>query len=230
MQEFISIGFGAFCNRGSRNASVLRIYVSLHKIHKVKKEYEYNMTWNINTDNKVYFSSANADVKRNSRLLSKTHSGFTQAASVTKLKDTKAAVMDHLEHMELNSPAKLFDMAADALRQIREEKGSYDYEDVVNTAADVYAKLYAEIEKRYQNASVPYHGTDGRSIAKEDEIAWLEQAYETKIAWEQTNAKIAAQREQFLGHTAKVPQRGSAQIAEDFYAARKRYMEAMGMK
>lgn len=188
------------------------------------------MTWNINTDNKAYFSSTNADVKRNSRLLSKTHSGFTQAASGTKLKETKAAVLDHLEHMELNSPAKFFDMAAEALNHIKEEKGSYDYEDVVDTAAQAYAKLYADIEKRYQNKADSYHGTDKSSIGKEDEIAWLEQAYETKIMWEQTNAKIAAQREQFAGHTAKAPQQGTAQIAEDFYAARKRYMEAMGIK
>lgn len=156
--------------------------------------------------------------------------GFRQAASATNLKETKAAVMDHLEHMEQKSPATLFDMAAEKLKQIREEQGGYDYEDVVNTTADAYVKLYADIEKRYQNVSEPYHGADGRSITKEDEIAWLEQAYETKIMWEQTNAKIAAQREKFSGRTAKLPQRGGAQIAEDFYAARKRCMEVMGMK
>lgn len=155
---------------------------------------------------------------------------FQQAASATNLKETKAVVMDHLEHMEQKSPTMLFDMAAEALKQIREEQGSYDYEDVVNTAADAYAKLYADIEKRYQSVEKPYHGADGGRITKEDEIAWLEQAYETKILWEQTNAKIAAQREQFSGRTAKLPQRGGAQIAEDFYAARKRCMEAMGIK
>ena len=183
------------------------------------------MTWNINNNYKNLFSNISSNTKRISNPNPNTQNVFQPAASETALKENKAAVIDHLEHTVIKNSAKLFDMAASALNHIKEEKGGYDYEDVVNTAAAAYAKLYADIEKRYQDTTASYHSADGTRVTKEDEIAWLEQAYETKIVWEQTNARTAAQREKFSGHIAEVPEKEIARIADDFYAARKRHMD-----
>lgn len=199
--------------------------IALYKTDRLGKEQNHKMTWNINNNYKNLFSNISSNTERKSNAITNTQDLFQQTASETALKENKAAVIDHLEHTVIKNSAKLFDMAATALNHIKEEKGGYDYEDVVNSAAAAYAKLYADIEKRYQDTNASYHSADGTRVTKEDEIAWLEQAYETKIISEQTNARIAAQREKFSGHIAEVPEKEIAQIADDFYAARKRHMD-----
>ncbi|MDE7206736.1 MAG: hypothetical protein K2N90_06200 [Lachnospiraceae bacterium] len=183
------------------------------------------MTWNINSNYKNCFSNISSNMGRKNNAIPNTQNVFQKAASEVALKENKAAVIDHLEHTVIKNSAKLFDMAANTLNHIKEEKGSYGYKDIVNTAAAAYADLYADIEKRYQDTTASYYSADGTRVTKEDEIAWLEQAYETKIVWEQTNARIAAQREKFMGHIAEIPEKEIAQIADDFYAARKQHMD-----
>lgn len=135
-------------------------------------------------------------------------------------KKNKAEIENRLEHTVCRSVTKLSDTMADILKNIREEKGDYEYKDVVNAAGSAYAKLYAEIEKRYEDPTVHYFKPDGTSAAMEEEIAWLDEEYEAKIALEKSSAKTAALREKFLENIAEIPYQKIERIADDFYEAR----------
>ena len=124
---------------------------------------------------------------------------------------------------------KLSDTIADILKNIREEKGAYEYKDVVNAAGSAYAKLYAEIEKRYEDPTVHYFKQDGTPVTMEEEIAWLDDEYEAKIALEKSTAEIAALREKFWGNITKIPYHKIERIADDFYEARYKAL-SMGEK
>lgn len=125
----------------------------------------------------------------------------------------------------IGSATEFSSTKADIMKDIRETKGSYDYSDVINTAGYIYAKLYADIEKRYEEHPEYYYKSDGTPATKEEEIIWLDQEYESEIAWQKSIAKIAAEREKFLGNIAEVPKEEINGIEDDFYEARKRYMD-----
>lgn len=135
-------------------------------------------------------------------------------------KKNKAEIENRLEHTVCRNVTKLSDTIADILKNIREEKGDYEYKDVVNAAGSAYAKLYAEIEKRYEDPTVHYFKPDGTSATMEEEIAWLDEEYEAKIALEKSSAKTVALREKFLGNIAEIPYQKIERIADDFYEAR----------
>lgn len=135
-------------------------------------------------------------------------------------KKNRAEIENRLEHIVCRSVTKLSDTIADILKNIREEKGAYEYKDVVNAAGSAYAKLYAEIEKRYEDPTVHYFKPDGTSVTIEEEIAWLDDEYEAKIALEKSTAETAALREKFLGNIAEIPTKEIENIADDFYEAR----------
>ena len=135
-------------------------------------------------------------------------------------KKNKMVIENRLEHTVCRSVTKLSDTMADILKDIREEKGGYEYKDVVNAAGSAYAKLYAEIEKRYEDPTVHYFKPDGTSVTMEEEIAWLDDEYEAKIALEKSTAEIAALREKFFGNIAEIPYQKIERIADDFYEAR----------
>lgn len=135
-------------------------------------------------------------------------------------KKNKAEIENRLEHTVCRSVTKLSDTIVNILKDIKEEKGDYEYKDVVNAAGSAYAKLYAEIEKRYEDSTVHYFKSDGTSASMEEEIAWLDEEYEAKIALEKSSAKIAALREKFLGNITEIPTKEIEKIADDFYEAR----------
>lgn len=91
-------------------------------------------------------------------------------------------------------PAASEDTRAEILKEIREEKGTYDYSDIVNACGLSYVKLYAGIEERYENGSEQYYKPDGTLLTKQDEIDWLDKEYENEIAWQKACAKGKAQR------------------------------------
>ena len=118
--------------------------------------------------------------------------------------------------------APLFDTISRTLKTVREEKGSYDYSDIANACGYAYAKCFSEIEKKYVNSQDKYYNLDGTPCTKKQEIAWLDEAYEEKINWETANVRIAAGREQFLGHIPDISQRppeGLAYICQSDFPA-----------
>ena len=111
--------------------------------------------------------------------------------------------------------APLFDTISRTLKTVREEKGSYDYSDIANACGYAYAKCFSEIEKKYVNSQDKYYNLDGTPCTKKQEIAWLDEAYEEKINWETANVRIAAGREQFLGHIPDISQKDIEEYEEN---------------
>ena len=88
---------------------------------------------------------------------------------VSQLSKNREILMDKIKHTVVQSAASLSDMRAGILKEIREEKGQYGYSDVVNACGLSYARLYSEIEQRYENEQ--YYKVDGTPLTKEDIFA-----------------------------------------------------------
>ena len=69
---------------------------------------------------------------------------------VSQLSKNRENLMDKIKHTVVHSVTSFSDMRAGILKEIREEKGQYDYTDVVNACGLSYARLYSEIEERYK--------------------------------------------------------------------------------
>ena len=95
---------------------------------------------------------------------------------VSQLSKNRENLMDKIKHTVVHSVTSFSDMRAGILKEIREEKGQYDYTDVVNACGLSYARLYSEIEQRYENEQ--YYKVDGTPLTKEDEIEWLDIQFE----------------------------------------------------
>lgn len=124
---------------------------------------------------------------------------------LSQLSEDRKAVMNRMKHTVLQSVTLFSDTRAGILKEIRMEKGGYDESDVVNACRLTYAKLYSEIEKRYENNNEQYYKIDGTPLTKADEIAWLDREFENEVKWQRACAKIAANREVFQGHVSKMP-------------------------
>lgn len=126
-------------------------------------------------------------------------------------------VKDRAKHTVVKSGiAPLFDTISRTLKAVREEKESYDYSDIADACGYAYAKCYSEIEKKYANSQDKYYNPDGSPCTKEQEIEWLDEAYEEKINWETVNVRIAAEREQFLGHIPDISQMDMKKNIEEY--------------
>ena len=121
--------------------------------------------------------------------------------------------------------APLFDTISRTLKTVREEMGSYDYSDIANACGYAYAKCFSEIEKKYVNSQDKYYNLDGTPCTKKQEIAWLDEAYEEKINWETANVRIAAGREQFLGHIPDISQKDIEEYEENIKNAKEQYIK-----
>ena len=66
---------------------------------------------------------------------------------VSQLSKNRENLMDKIKHTVVHSVTSFSDMRAGILKEIREEKGQYDYTDVVNACGLSYARLYSEIEQ-----------------------------------------------------------------------------------
>ena len=131
--------------------------------------------------------------------------------------------MDKIKHTVVHSVTSFRDMRAGILKEIREEKGQYDYTDVVNACGLSYARLYSEIEQRYENEQ--YYKVDGTPLTKEDEIEWLDIQFEQEVAWQKSCARIAARGQVFQGNIPEVPTKEIEELEDSFYQAKDAYIK-----
>lgn len=100
---------------------------------------------------------------------------------------------------------------------------SMGYSDVVNACGLSYARLYSEIEQRYENEQ--YYKVDGTPLTKEDEIEWLDIQFEQEAAWQKSCARIAAQGQVIQGKIFEMPTKEMEELEDSFYQAKDAYMK-----
>lgn len=161
---------------------------------------------------------------QNSQVNQETEKSVFQRDSVEISKENVEAIRERMKHMVLQSATWFSDTRAGILKEIREEKGYYDDTDVVRACGLSYAKLYSEIEKRYESGKEQYDKIDGTLLTKEDEIRWLDEQYEREVAWQKANAKVAATREMAFGHLSKMPTEEIENLEHELYRAKDIYM------
>lgn len=142
---------------------------------------------------------------------------------VSQLSKNREILMDKIKHTVVQSAASLSDMRAGILKEIREEKGQYGYSDVVNACGLSYARLYSEIEQRYENEQ--YYKVDGTPLTKEDEIEWLDIQFEQEVAWQNSCARITAQGQVIQGNIPEMPTEEMEELEDSFYQAKDAYMK-----
>ena len=142
---------------------------------------------------------------------------------VSQLSKNREILMDKIKHTVVQSAASLSDMRAGILKEIREEKGQYGYSDVVNACGLSYARLYSEIEQRYENEQ--YYKVDGTPLTKEDEIEWLDMQFEQEVAWQKSCARITAQGQVIQGNIPEMPTEEMEELEDSFYQAKDAYMK-----
>ena len=142
---------------------------------------------------------------------------------VSQLSKNREILMDKIKHTVVQSAASLSDMRAGILKEIREEKGQYGYSDVVNACGLSYARLYSEIEQRYENEQ--YYKVDGTPLTKEDEIEWLDIQFEQEVAWQKSCARITAQGQVIQGNIPEMPTEEMEELEDRFYQAKDAYMK-----
>lgn len=142
---------------------------------------------------------------------------------VSQLSKNREILMDKIKHTVVQSAASLSDMRAGILKEIREEKGQYGYSDVVNACGLSYARLYSEIEQRYENEQ--YYKVDGTPLTKEDEIEWLDMQFEQEVAWQKSCARITAQGQVIQGNIPEMPTEEMEELEDSFYQAKDAYIK-----
>ena len=142
---------------------------------------------------------------------------------VSQLSKNREILMDKIKHTVVQSAASLSDMRAGILKEIREEKGQYRYSDVVTACGLSYARLYSEIEQRYENEQ--YYKVDGTPLTKEDEIEWLDMQFEQEVAWQKSCARITAQGQVIQGNIPEMPTEEMEELEDSFYQAKDAYMK-----
>ena len=145
---------------------------------------------------------------------------------VSQLSKNREILMDKIKHTVAHPITSFSDMRAGILKEIREEKGQYDYSDVVNACGLSYARLYSEIEERYKNGNEQYYkSAGGTPWTKEEEIEWLDMQYEQEVAWQKSCARVAAQGQVFQGNIPEVPTKEMEELEDSFYQAKDAYMK-----
>ena len=142
---------------------------------------------------------------------------------VSQLSKNRENLMDKIKHTVVHSVTSFSDMRAGILKEIREEKGQYGYSDVVNACGLSYARLYSEIEQRYENEQ--YYKVDGTPLTKEDEIEWLDIQFEQEVAWQKSCARITARGQVFQGNIPEVPTKEIEELEDSFYQVKDAYMK-----
>ena len=145
---------------------------------------------------------------------------------VSQLSKNREILMDKIKHTVVHPITSFSDMRAGILKEIREEKGQYDYSDVVNACGLSYARLYSEIEERYKNGNEQYYkSAGGTPWTKEEEIEWLDMQYEQEVAWQKSCARVAARGQVFQGNIPEVPTKEMEELEDSFYQAKDAYMK-----
>ena len=122
---------------------------------------------------------------------------------VSQLSKNRENLMDKIKHTVVHSVTSFSDMRAGILKEIREEKGQYDYTDVVNACGLSYARLYSEIEERYKNGNEQYYKSAGGT-------PWT---------------RIAARGQVFQGNIPEVPTKEIEELEDSFYQAKDAYIK-----
>lgn len=144
---------------------------------------------------------------------------------VSQLSKNREIIMDKINHTVMY-PATLFsDTRAGILEGVREKNGQYGYSDVVNACGLSYARLYSEIEERYEKGDEQYYKADGTPLTKEEEIEWLDMQYDQEVAWQKSCARIAAQGQVFQGNIPEMPTKEIEELEDSFYQAKNAYMK-----
>ena len=144
---------------------------------------------------------------------------------VSQLSKNREILMDKIKHTVVQSAASLSDMRAGILKEIREEKGQYDYTDVVNACGLSYARLYSEIEERYKNGNEQYYKSAGGTPWTKEEIEWLDMQFEQEVAWQKSCARITAQGQVIQGNIPEMPTEEMEELEDSFYQAKDAYMK-----
>ena len=142
---------------------------------------------------------------------------------VSQLSKNRENLMDKIKHTVVHSVTSFSDMRAGILKEIREEKGQYGYSDVVNACGLSYARLYSEIEQRYENEQD--YKVDGTPLTKEDEIKWLDIQFEQEVAWQKSCARIIAQGQVIQGNIPEMPTEEMEELEDSFYQVKDAYMK-----
>ena len=142
---------------------------------------------------------------------------------VSQLSKNRENLMDKIKHTVVHSVTSFSDMRAGILKEIREEKGQYGYSDVVNACGLSYARLYSEIEQRYENEQ--YYKVDGTPLTKEDEIEWLDIQFDQEVAWQKSCARITAQGQVIQGNIPEMPTEEMEELEDSFYQVKDAYMK-----
>ena len=142
---------------------------------------------------------------------------------VSQLSKNRENLMDKIKHTVVHSVTSFSDMRAGILKEIREEKGQYGYSDVVNACGLSYARLYSEIEQRYENEQD--YKVDGTPLTKEDEIEWLDIQFEQEVAWQKSCARITAQGQVIQGNIPEMPTEEMEELEDSFYQVKDVYMK-----
>lgn len=142
---------------------------------------------------------------------------------VSQLSKNRENLMDKIKHTVVHSVTSFSDMRAGILKEIREEKGQYGYSDVVNACGLSYARLYSEIEQRYENEQ--YYKVDETPLTKEDEIEWLDIQFEQEVAWQKSCARITAQGQVIQGNIPEMPTEEMEELEDSFYQVKDAYMK-----
>ena len=148
---------------------------------------------------------------------------YKDTLEVSQLSKNRENLMDKIKHTVVHSVTSFSDMRAGILKEIREEKGQYGYSDVVNACGLSYARLYSEIEQRYENEQ--YYKVDGTPLTKEDEIEWLDIQFEQEVAWQKSCARITAQGQVIQGNIPEMPTEEMEELEDSFYQVKDAYMK-----
>ena len=143
-------------------------------------------------------------------------------------------------HTIIHTPSWFSDEAGEELQKVKEEKGTYNGSDVLNAYGFTYARLYAEIEQRYENGSEQWFGLGGEPLTKEKEIEELDKAYESAVDWATKCAEVMAgiqnmdwtslhnpikESDRPALEAPKPEQKDLEETKRAFYALRDKYME-----
>ena len=93
----------------------------------------------------------------------------------------------------------------------------------VSGTKSLHARLYSEIEQRYENEQ--YYKVDGTPLTKEDEIEWLDIQFEQEVAWQKSCARITAQGQVIQGNIPEMPTEEMEELEDSFYQAKDAYMK-----
>ena len=104
---------------------------------------------------------------------------------------------------------ELWKESGNYVKTVRENQGSYGFDDVVEGAAVAYSSLYQKIVEGHRNGTRELYVLEDaksakwRSVTMDEELEKLEKGFEELIAWDQMVAKsrmqCAINRERFQG-------------------------------